>query len=171
MKVSEQFWSEWKICSLSFPCSSTETQIMVTWSHLSNTMVPFEPTARSGSLSPLRSNDDWLIDMPKNFSPGATSEAGILYGNGKVFILLGTALFGCTRNFLKSVLFNLCYIASKRSKALIDRKRRGDKKSRKEWGSCSLVSKWHWSFLCLCHEICRCSLDHYSPTVLRQPSR
>lgn len=68
-------------------CSRTETWIVVTCSYLSKTTVPFDPTAKSGSLSPLRSNDDWLMDTPKNFSPGLTSWAEILCTNRRVIYL------------------------------------------------------------------------------------
>lgn len=71
--------------------------ITVTCPHLSKTTVPFEPTAKSGSPSSLRSRDDGLMDMPKNFSPGLTSEATILYTNGNSFILYYSILFGHIR--------------------------------------------------------------------------
>lgn len=56
------------------------------WTYLSKTTVPFEPTAKSGNLSPLWSKDDWLIDMPKNFSPDLTSGPAILCVNWKSLI-------------------------------------------------------------------------------------
>ena len=51
----------------------------VAFTNLSTTTAPFEPTAMSGRLSWLRSEDNWLIDIPKNLSPEATSEPAILY--------------------------------------------------------------------------------------------
>lgn len=56
------------------------------WTYLSKTTVPFEPTAKSGKPSPLRSKDDWLIDMPKNFSPDLTSGPAILCVDGNIWI-------------------------------------------------------------------------------------
>lgn len=87
------FSSKLEKWSLNFPWGWAEMWIMFTCPHLSKTTVPFEPTAKSGSPSLLRSNDDWLMDRPKNFSPGLTSEAAILYRNGNGFILFGTILF------------------------------------------------------------------------------
>lgn len=46
--------------------------------YLSKVTAPFEPTAKSGRLSPLRSAEDWLMDMPKNLSPDFNSEPAIL---------------------------------------------------------------------------------------------
>lgn len=54
--------------------------------HLSKTTFPFEPTAKSGRLSLLRSKDDWLIDMPKNIRSELTSEPAILYVDGNIWI-------------------------------------------------------------------------------------
>lgn len=56
------------------------------WTYLSKTTVPFEPTIKSGKPSALWSKDDWLIDMPKNFSPDLTSGPAILCVNGNSII-------------------------------------------------------------------------------------
>lgn len=124
------------------------------WAYLSKTTLPFEPTAKSGSVSPLRSKDNRLIDMPKNFSPDLTSEPAILYENGNILV---HHIDSCT-----DFIFN-----SSKQEAIHPGK---SVKSMLLISSRSPVCKQDRILLCVRREICRCCLDHHSPKELQQPN-